>query len=56
VAYDLKYSNTKSTDYTNVSAGVLNLINDTFFIGRSAIRKEIDYLENSLGCSLGKEE
>lgn len=46
VAYDLKYSNTKSTDYTNVSAGVLNLINDTFFIGRSAIRKEIDYLVN----------
>ena len=44
VAYDLKYSNTKSTDYTNVSKHVLDLIDDTYFIGNTAIQKEIDYL------------
>lgn len=44
VAYDLKYTNTKSTDYTNVSQEVLDLIDDTYFIGITAIQKEIDYL------------
>jgi hypothetical protein len=44
VAYDLKYSNTKSSDYTNVSSRVLNLIDDAHFIGASAIKKEIDHL------------
>jgi hypothetical protein len=44
VAYDLKYKNTKPTDYTNVSKEVLDLIDDTYFIGRAAIKKEIDYL------------
>lgn len=46
VAYDLKYSNTKSTDYTNVSKDVLNLVDNTYFIGSDAIQKEIDYLIN----------
>lgn len=44
VAYDLKYKNTKPTDYTNVSKEVLDLIDDTYFIGGAAIKKEIDYL------------
>lgn len=44
VAYDLEYSNTKSTDYTNVHKGLLELIDDTYFIGKSAIQTEIDYL------------
>ena len=44
VAYDLKYSNTKATDYTNVSKELFELVNDTYFIGRSAIQKEIGYL------------
>lgn len=46
VAYDLKYSNTKSTDYTNISKGVLNLVDNTYFIGNADIQKEIDYLIN----------
>lgn len=45
VAYDLKYSNTKSADYTNVSKKVLDLIDDTYFIGGAAIQKEIDTLK-----------
>lgn len=44
VAYDLKYKNTKPADYTNVSKEVLDLIDDTYFIGRTAIEQEIDYL------------
>lgn len=44
VAYDLKYKNTKPTDYTNVSKEVLELIDDTYFIGGTAIQKEINYL------------
>lgn len=43
-AYDLQYSNTKSTDYTNVSKQLLDLIDDTYFIGKTAIQEEIDYL------------
>ena len=31
VAYDLKYLNTKSTDYTNVSNELLKLIDDVYF-------------------------
>jgi len=44
VAYDLQYSNTKETDYTNVSNQLLELIDDTYFIGKMAIQKETDYL------------
>lgn len=43
-AYDLEYSNTKSTDYTNVSKNLLDLIDDTYFIGKAAIQTEIEYL------------
>lgn len=44
VAYDLKYSNTKSTDYTNVSKDVFSLIDDMFFIGGNEIQKESNEL------------
>lgn len=44
VAYDLKYSNTKSTDYTNVSKPLLDLIDGTYFIGKTAVQTEVDYL------------
>ena len=44
VAYDLKYSNTKRVDYTNVSEKLLDLIDDTYFIGKSETQTEIDYL------------
>lgn len=46
VAYDLKYSNTKSTDYTNVSKDVFNLIDSSHFIGSTALQEELDYLIN----------
>lgn len=43
-AYDLEYSNTKATDYTNVSKPLLELIDDTYFIGKTVIKQETDYL------------
>lgn len=56
VAYDLKYSNTKSTDYTNVSKEVLSLVDNTYFIGSDEIRKEIELLikENIINESQAK--
>lgn len=56
VAYDLKYSNTKSTDYTNVSKPLLELIDETYFIGKMAIQAEIDYLvgENIINKAEGQ--
>lgn len=47
VAYDLKYKNTKSTDYTNIGKDVRDLIDDIYFIGSAAIQKEIDDLITS---------
>ena len=44
VAYDLKYSKTKSTDYTRVDNKLTDLIDDTYFLGSSEIQTEIDYL------------
>lgn len=44
VAYDLNYSNTKRVDYTNVSKKLLDLIDDTYFIGKPETQTEIDYL------------
>ncbi|HYE82791.1 MAG TPA: hypothetical protein VEG39_11600 [Clostridia bacterium] len=44
VAYDLKYSNTRSIHYTNVSKEVPELIDETYFIGSTAVKDEIDYL------------
>lgn len=44
VAYDLKYSNTKATDYTNVSKDILNLLDSTSFINKDVVKKEIEWL------------
>ena len=44
VAYDLKYRNTKPTDYTNISNKLLDMIDNTYFIDRPIIQKEIEYL------------
>ena len=44
VAYDLKYSNTKATDYTNVSQDILDILDSTSFINRDVIKKETEYL------------
>ncbi|WP_027398395.1 hypothetical protein [Anaerovorax odorimutans] len=44
VAYDLNYSNTKSTDYTNVNNKLLELIDNTYFIGKNEIQNELNYL------------
>ena len=44
VAYDLKYSNTKATDYTNVSQDILNLLDSTSFINKDIVKTESEYL------------
>ena len=44
VAYDLNYNKTIMTDYTNVHPELVDLINSSKFIGRIAIKEEIDYL------------
>ena len=44
VAYDLKYSDTKKSDYTNIREGVRELIDGACFIGSSLIRKEQHHL------------
>ncbi|NLW77834.1 MAG: hypothetical protein GXY32_00265 [Ruminococcaceae bacterium] len=47
VAYDLKYSNTKVSDYTNVNRKLTNLIDDTCFIGAEMLLREIKALLGS---------
>jgi len=47
VAYDLKYYNTKSTDYTTVTKDILNMFDETYFIGNNQIKKEVEYLINA---------
>ncbi len=44
VAYDLKYTKTRPTDYTNINQEVRNLINETYFIGSTTIQEAIDSL------------
>ena len=44
VAYDLKYHNTKPTDYTNVSSELLELVDGTCFIGNEKMQAEIGRL------------
>lgn len=44
VAYDLDYQNTKSTDYSRMHSELVEQIDSSHFIGRTAILKEIDYL------------
>jgi len=40
VAYDLKYSNTKSTCFTGIRNDLLELIDKVYFIGRGVLRNE----------------
>lgn len=44
VAYDVKYANTKSTDYTNVNAQLLDMVDESYFIGKEKIQEEISFL------------
>jgi len=44
VAYDLKYNNTQVSDYTNIRPDIRGLINQAFFIGEAAIKREADEL------------
>ena len=44
VAYDLKYKNTRASDYTNIRPDVRDLIDDVYFIGSSEIQNEINNL------------
>ncbi|MDF9410015.1 hypothetical protein L7E55_16970 [Pelotomaculum isophthalicicum JI] len=44
VAYDLKYSNTKPQDYTEIKQEVLDLIDNTYFIGKDEMKAEVQHL------------
>ena len=44
IAYDLKYSNTKPSDYTQISEKLIDLIDDTCFIGAGLLTREIEEL------------
>jgi hypothetical protein len=44
VAYDLKYSHTKRTDYTNVRPELLDLLEGTYFIGKYTVQREVEQL------------
>lgn len=44
VAYDLKYFNTQPSDYTNIRPDIRGLIDQAFFIGEAAIKREADEL------------
>lgn len=44
VAYDLKYSNTKPSDYTEIRKEVLDLIDNTYFVGKNEMKAEVQYL------------
>ncbi|TEB07932.1 hypothetical protein Psch_01487 [Pelotomaculum schinkii] len=44
VAYDLKYSNTKSTDYTNLNQDIVDMIEQSYFIDRKSLLKNIEDL------------
>lgn len=46
VAYDVKYTHTKATDYTTVNTQLLDMLSETYFIGRKKAQEEIDYLVN----------
>lgn len=44
VAYDLKYSNTKPSDYTEIRQEVLDLIDNAYFMGKREMKSEIEHL------------
>ncbi|OPX44611.1 hypothetical protein CLHUN_16050 [Ruminiclostridium hungatei] len=47
VAYDLKYSNTRASDYTNMNQKLLDLIDGTCFIGSGLLQREIEELHSN---------
>ncbi|WP_243577860.1 hypothetical protein [Clostridium minihomine] len=44
VAYDLKYENTKVTDYTSIHPKLTAELDGTFFLGKTAMNREICHL------------
>ena len=44
VAYDLKYTNTKKADYTDICRDILGYLDETYFIGNAAITEEAELL------------
>jgi hypothetical protein len=44
VAYDLKYSNTKLSDYTDLDKEILELIDESYFIGGTKLKRVVDEL------------
>ncbi|MFZ7133254.1 MAG: hypothetical protein ACOWWR_12950 [Eubacteriales bacterium] len=44
VAYDLKFTKTKLTDYTNIDSELVEQIDSSKFIDSNAMQEEIDYL------------
>lgn len=44
IAYDLKYSNTRASDYTNVNEKLTDLIDEACFIGAGLLEREIEEL------------
>lgn len=44
VAYDLKYSDTKPSDYRNIRADLRSQLDGVFFIGATRIREDISHL------------
>ena len=41
VVYDLKFKNTKPTDYTNVNKDLADLINNQYFIGSDGVPRTV---------------
>jgi len=44
VAYDLKYTNTKKADYTDICRDILDYLDETYFIGNAAMTEETEFL------------
>ena len=44
IAYDLHYSNTRESDYTLINEKLVNLIDDTCFIGSGLLKREMEEL------------
>lgn len=54
VAYDLKYKDTKKSDYTTIKADMANLIEEKFFIGKHEI-DEAKYFLEEIGAATQEE-
>ncbi len=44
VAYDLKYSTTKPSDYRNLDSKIYDLVDSIDFVGDSAVKNEVRQL------------